>query len=78
MKISPYIELKVELQKLIFPMGIVYYHKENVYRTEKINPIFNFFSSLAGGLGGNENRTFQSFDEKSCYVPGTGLEPVRP
>ena len=69
-------ELKAELQKLIFPEGMMYFHKNGFIEPIKTNPIFTLFSDLAGQLGGIKNGTNQSLDEKSRNAPSAGLEPA--
>src|SRR5258707_8450768 len=70
------VEFKQDLQKLIFPRGILYDKKKGVFRTQEINSVFLCIARLKGGLEGNEKGTDQLFDGLSLAADRTGLEPA--
>ncbi|MEI8135995.1 MAG: hypothetical protein WCH21_01590, partial [Bacteroidota bacterium] len=68
---------KQVFQNTLFPDGLVYDSKKEHYRTPKINSVIGYMAQLSMHLNKNKSRTSQNFIEKSGFVPGTGLEPVR-
>jgi len=69
------VEFKQDLQKLIFPEGILYDKKNKVFRTEKINEVFRTIASLKTGLEGNEKGTELLFKSLSLAAERRGFEP---
>lgn len=72
------VKLKENLQKLIFPDGIVFDRQNEVLRTEKVNSVFCAIASLQSTSGDNEKGTNHSSDDLSLLADRTGLEPVPP
>jgi hypothetical protein len=68
---------KLELQKLLFPEGIFYNRKNDTFRTPEVNPVAFVLSSFSVSMLGKNEGTFGLDNQKSRFVPGTGLEPVR-
>src|SRR5690606_3851037 len=69
---------KEKLQKLVFPDGISYNLKNEAFRTEKINTIFQPIASLAMVSGENETGQTEIKFDLSSYVGMTGFEPATP
>ncbi|MBA3664689.1 MAG: recombinase family protein [Bacteroidetes bacterium] len=65
-------------QNTLFPTGLGYDSKNEQYRTTEINSVFDLIASVSSHLTGLKNGTSRGGSEKSRFVPGTGLEPVRP
>lgn len=74
---SSNVKLKEQLQKLVFPKGIIYDRKIGAVRTEKINSVFGLIPQLPGLSGGNEEGTTPFLSEQSLLVRIEGLEPPR-
>ena len=68
---------KQKLQKALFPDGIRYDRKNNIYRTARMNEVFELIHCISNELDAKENGTFDFYLEKSRSVPGTGVEPAR-
>ena len=48
------VKRKEQLQKLLFPEGIVYDLKNNTFRTDRVNVIFMLMAQLANNTGAKE------------------------
>ena len=66
------------LQWLVFPKGIHYDRQKDIYRTERINAVFELINSLSENYKEHKKRTSEDFYHLSRSVPGAGLEPARP
>ena len=67
-------EQKRKLQKMVFPEGIEYDHENDVYRTFRVNVIFELIRSLSTE-NKDKKRGFSQFEpKKSHLVAGTRLE----
>ena len=75
--LSP-VSVKEKIQEMIFPDGILYNHKNQAFRTEKVNEVFYHISRLTKVL--DEKKTEQPIDinELSSQVGETGFEPATP
>lgn len=60
---------KLELQKLIYPQGILYNRENNDYRTEKINPVISVMTGLSNKKNPFNKGTFGLNIQKSPLVP---------
>jgi len=69
-------ETKQLLQKLIFPEGIVINPIERLYRTKKMNPIFEVTHSVSTSKSSKDKKKTGYKPCQSSSVAGTGLEPV--
>ncbi len=67
---------KEELQKLIFPEGIVYEKEKGAFRTPKINFIFQLITHQLGDSAYKEEGDYHMFYDKSPFADQTGLEPA--
>lgn len=68
---------KLELQEMLFPMGIFYNRENNTFRTPEIDPVAVCLSQLARETDVKLKGDKVSFNTLSPLVPQTGLEPVR-
>ena len=67
---------KQDLQKLIYPEGIIYNKKKDIVRTPRINSFFEPIPRLVSFLEGNEkSHPFKDGLNSRLVVP-TGIEPV--
>ncbi|MBI2721470.1 MAG: hypothetical protein HYX39_04790 [Bacteroidetes bacterium] len=64
-------------QNAIFPAGLGYDSKIEHYRTSEINEVIGYTAQLSKELEQIKKPDSLFMKEKSGYVPGTGLEPVR-
>jgi len=71
-------EDKQQLQKLVFPDGILYNKKKGEVRTPRINSMFAAIEPLVRVSGVNKNGDPCRNRQKYSPVPGTGFEPARP
>ncbi|MFC4632971.1 recombinase family protein [Dokdonia ponticola] len=71
------LEAKKRLQNMLFPEGILFDHKNDRYRTIRVNSIFSAIPTITGNMSGNENGTPSKKMKVSRLVPGMGLEPTR-
>ncbi len=69
------VALKEDLQKLIFPQGILYDKKKGAFRTPEVNSVFLAIADLAGTPGENEKGTNHPFDGLSPAAERGGFEP---
>ena len=67
---------KKSFQKLVFPKGVLYDFKNDNYRTDRVNAIFELSNSLSVDLIKIKKRQISKNDNLSLIVAGTGLEPV--
>ena len=68
--------LKEDLQRLIFPQGILYDKENRAFRTPEVNGVFWKIARQTGGTGDNEKGTNRHFDGLSLAADRTGLEPA--
>ena len=68
---------KRKIQKMVFPDGIEYDHKNDEYRTFRVNSFFSYIPVISKELGHKKTGKFRKKTKNSGLVPGTGLEPVR-
>ena len=73
--LSP-VSVKEKIQELIFPDGILYNHKNQSFRTEKVNEVFLHIASLTSNTEGNKNGQPNKIIELSSQVGTTGFEPA--
>jgi DNA invertase Pin-like site-specific DNA recombinase len=66
---------KEELQKLIFPEGIVYDREKRAFRTPKMNLIFQLIAHQLGNFAYKEKGTYHYFYDKSLLAEKEGFEP---
>ena len=71
-------EGKQQLQKLIFPEGILYNKQNGVVRTSRVNSLFAAIPLLAGDSSENKKADSLKNRLKSNDVPRTGFEPAHP
>ncbi len=69
-------DIKVRIQKLVFPSGFVIDPIKREYRTSEINSVFTLISSIMIGGGYKRKNASTISSDASCLVAGTGLEPV--
>ncbi len=69
---------KVKIQKLVFPNGIKYNRKKELYRTEKINSIFSLNLVFSDNYKDKKESRKLIINENSALVPRTRLELARP
>ncbi len=72
------VAVKEKIQNTIFPDGVVYNHKNQAFRTEKLNAIFLHIASLTSNSGGNEKGQTNYKVDLSSQVGKTGFEPATP
>ena len=69
------VRLKEQLQKLLFPEGIVYNKKKGAFQTFKVNPVFALIPHLTKVSGGNEKGAAPFLNGKSLSAERGGFEP---
>tara|TARA_R110001592_G_scaffold45430_1_gene145160 strand:- start:12 stop:1619 length:1608 start_codon:yes stop_codon:yes gene_type:complete len=69
------LEVKRGIQNLLFPEGILYDFKNDVYRTIRVNSIFNVIHSLSIELAENKKRGTTNYMLSPALVGPPGLEP---
>ena len=69
---------KRKIQKMVFPNGIEYDHKNDEYRTFRVNSFFSYIPALSKELGHKKTGKFRVKTKNSGSVLGAGLEPARP
>ena len=72
------VSVKEKIQKTIFPDGILYNHKKQAFRTEKVNEVFYHIASLSSNTDNNKNGQLNNKVELSTQVGETGFEPATP
>ena len=78
MWVSGDLEQKRKLQRMVFPEGIEYDHKNDVYRTFRTNAIFDLIGSLSVIRKHKKTGKFQENLKNSGLVPRAGIEPALP
>jgi site-specific DNA recombinase len=69
---------KVNLQKILFPSGILYDKKMGNYRTGRVNIILELTRLFSDNFGQEKADNSKIFSELSASVPKAGIEPARP
>ncbi|MFN5144182.1 MAG: hypothetical protein ACK5D2_02145, partial [Bacteroidota bacterium] len=69
-------ETKQQLQKLVFPEGILYNKQKGVVRTSKVNSLFDAITLLASDTRKNKKADSVKNRLQSNKVPKTGFEPA--
>jgi site-specific DNA recombinase len=69
------VKRKEQLQKLLFPEGIVYDLKNNAFRTDRVNVIFMLMAQLANNTGAKEKEQTNSLACLSLSAEREGFEP---
>ena len=69
-------DIKIRIQKLVFPSGIVIDPKKRQYRTSEINSVFSLISSISKDSEDKIKNPSTNNVDGSSLVAGTGLEPV--
>jgi site-specific DNA recombinase len=67
---------KQKLQYLLFPEGIYYDKKNDMYRTERVNSVFNLINSCSGNYETQKKGKISYKTNLSPSVAGAGLEPA--
>ena len=67
---------KQDLQKLIYPEGIIYNKKKDVVRTPRINSLFASIPHPSRDMDENKKGLSKINFAKSGLVAGAGLEPT--
>ena len=70
------VSVKEKLQDIVFPAGVHYNRKNEVFRTEKVNEVFSLIASLNSNTGGNEKGQTNIKVDLSNQVGKTGFEPA--
>ena len=70
-------ETKQQLQKLVFPEGILYNKQKGVVRTPRVNSLFEAIPLLAGDSSKNKKADPSKNRLQFKKVPKTGFEPAR-
>ena len=66
---------KQELQKLLFPDGMVYHRQKDKVQTKGINPILELVSCVSKDLSKNKNGQFSNSEKLSALVTAEGFKP---
>jgi site-specific DNA recombinase len=66
---------KQTIQNLVFPEGIFFNRKNDVYRTSRINLLFSAIFYLTGFVEAYKNGDFDILAEIPTWVVPPGLEP---
>jgi hypothetical protein len=69
---------KRKIQKMVFPDGIEYDHKNDEYRTFRVNSFFSYIPAVSKELEHKKTGKFRGKTKNSGSVPGMGVEPTRP
>ena len=69
------IQLKEDLQKLVFPEGVYYDRKTHSFRTEKVNFIFELIALSSGPPPEKKKGTSDLIDYLSLSAEREGFEP---
>ncbi len=69
-------ETKQQVQKLVFPEGILYNKQKGVVRTPKVNSLFEAITLLASDTSKNKKADSVKNRLQSNKVPRTGFEPA--
>ncbi len=63
---------KRKIQKMVFPNGIEYDHKNDEYRTFRVNSFFSYIPAVSKELGHKKTGKFRVKTKNSGSVPGGG------
>ena len=63
---------------MVFPDGIEYDHKNDEYRTFRVNSFFSYIPAVSKELGHKKTGKFRVKTKNSGSVLEAGLEPARP
>lgn len=74
--VSGDLEVKRALQNMVFPEGVLFDFKNDLYRTTRVNSIFDAIPYLSGNYSAKQKRTNQQNVSLSSMVAPTGIEPV--
>ena len=69
---------KRKIQKMVFPDGIEYDHKNDEYRTFRVNSFFFYTPVISKELGHKKTGKFRKKTKNSGLVPRVGIEPTLP
>ena len=69
------VKSKETLQELLFPLGVRYSCKNEAFRTDKVNEVFQWISGTAKGMTGNKNGQTDKKIDLSNKVGLLGFEP---
>ena len=72
------VKSKETLQKLLFPLGVRYSCRNEAFRTDKVNEVFQWISSTAKGMSGNKNGQTDKKIDLSNKVGRTRFELATP
>jgi site-specific DNA recombinase len=67
--------VKENLQKLVFPKGISYYHKKGAFLTDKVNEVFEPIPRLNCISESDKNKQGSISAALSNFVGRAGFEP---
>ena len=67
---------KRKVQKMVFPDGIEYDHKNDEYRTLRVNSFFSYIPVVSKELRHKKTGKFRVKRKNSGLVPEAGLEPA--
>ena len=67
---------KRKLQKMVFPDGIEYDHKNDEYRTFRVNSFFSYIPVVSKELGHKKTGKFRVKTKNSGSVLEAGIEPA--
>ncbi len=67
---------KRKIQKMVFPDGIEYDHKNDEYRTFRVNSFFSYIPVISKELGHKKTGKFREKTKNSGLVLETGLETI--
>ena len=67
---------KIQLQDLLFPVGILFDKQNENYRTDKVNSILKLTNSFTRALKGNKKGQIKNLIDLPAMVASTGIEPV--
>ena len=67
---------KRKIQKMVFPDGIEYDHKNDEYRTFRVNSFFSYIPMVSKELEHKKTGKFRVKTKNSGLVPEAGIEPA--
>ncbi len=70
--------LKQNLQRLVFPAGVIYNFDNSTYRTTKMNTIFSYNAGVVRLFEKENSGITLLYKDHSALVARTGIEPVFP
>ncbi|MBI4947785.1 MAG: recombinase family protein [Bacteroidetes bacterium] len=71
------ISVKQNLQHLVFPEGVSYDKKNHVYRTPKVNSVFNSIAGISRSWEKNKGGKINMLTDLSALVAGIGKKSTR-